>query len=276
MIAIIVINYRNEERTIRFVREEVSRISAPHEVVVVDNASTAESAAALRKGLPEGCKVLEMKENAGFARGNNAGAALFPEADFYLFANNDIVFTDPSVVDAMAARLSELPEYGVIGPRVVGTDGKLQSPHPYRSFWHRHVAIYWSNLFLSRKKHAARFETVATREEGPCYIVSGCFFMARGEDFRACGGMDPATFLYAEEAILAERMKRIGRGEWYLPSVSVLHEHEATTARYFDALKRRQMAFESDCYYYRHYMGTPAWQIAFAKFTYFLKKLFRR
>ncbi len=276
MVAVIVINYRNEEQTIRFVREEVSRISAPHEVVVVDNASTAESAAALRKGLPEGCKVLEMKENAGFARGNNAGAAVFPEADFYLFANNDIVFTDPSVVDAMAARLSELPEYGVIGPKVVGLDGKLQSPHPYRSFWHRHVAIYWSNLYLSRKKHAALYETVVPRDEGPCYLVSGCFFMARGEDYRACGGMDPATFLYAEEAILAERMKQIGRGEWYLPSVSVLHEHEATTARYFDALKRRQMAFESDCYYYRNYMGTPRWQIAAAKFTYFLKKLFRR
>ena len=276
MVAVIVINYRNEERTIRFVREEVSKISAPHEVVVVDNASTAESAAALRKGLPEGCKVLEMKENAGFARGNNAGAALFPEADFYLFANNDIVFTDPSVVDEMAARLSELPEYGVIGPRVTGTDGKLQSPHPYRSFWRRHVAIYWSNLYLSRAKHAALYETIPPKEEGPCYIVSGCFFMARGEDYRSCGGMDPSTFLYAEEAILAERMSSIGRGEWYLPSVSVLHEHEATTAKYFDSIKRRQMAFESDCYYYRNYMGTPRWQISIARFTYFLKKLFRR
>lgn len=276
MIAAIVINYRSEEKTIAFVREELSKISAPHEVVVVDNGSTAESAAALRKGLPEGCRLLEMKENVGFARGNNAGAALFPEADFYLFANNDIVFTSSSVVDDMAARLSALPEYGVIGPRVTGTDGKLQSPHPYRTFWHRHVAIYWSNLFMSKAKHKARFETVPDSPEGPCYLVSGCFFMARGEDFRACGGMDPATFLYAEEAILAERMKSIGRGEWYLPSVSVLHEHEATTAMYFDSLKRRQMAFESDCYYYRNYMGTPAWQITFAKFTYFLKKLFRR
>lgn len=276
MIAAIVINYKSEEKTIAFVREELSKISAPHEVVVVDNGSTAESAAALRKGLPEGCKVLEMKGNAGFARGNNAGAALFPEADFYLFANNDIVFTSSSVVDDMAARLSGLPDFGVIGPRVTGTDGKQQSPHPYRTFWHRHVAIYWSNLFMSKAKHKARFETVPDSPEGPCYLVSGCFFMARGEDFRACGGMDPATFLYAEEAILAERMKSIGRGEWYLPSAGVLHEHEATTARYFDALKRRQMAFESDCYYYRHYMGTPAWQIAFAKFTYFLKKLFRR
>ena len=36
------------------------------------------------------------------------------------------------------------------------------------------------------------------------------------------------------------------------------------------------MAFESDCYYYRNYMGTPRWQISIARFTYFLKKLFRR
>ena len=276
MVAAIVINYRSEERTVRFVREELCKISSPHEVVVVDNGSTPESAAKLREGLPEGCKVLEMKENAGFARGNNAGAALFPEADFYLFANNDIVFTDALVADAMAERLAQLPDYGVIGPRVVGPDGALQSPRPYRSFWHRHVAIYWSNLFMSRSRHKARFETVPECPEGPCYLVSGCFFMARGEDWRKCGGMDPHTFLYAEEGILSERMKRIGRGVWYLPSVSVLHEHEATTAKYYDSLKRRKMAFESDCYYYRTYMGTPRWQIAFAKFTYFLKRLFRR
>jgi len=276
MIAAVVINYRNEERTLRFVREELSKISSPHEVVVVDNGSTPESAAKLREGLPEGCKLLEMKENVGFARGNNAGAELFPDADFYLFANNDIVFTDPDVADALAARLAGLPDCGVIGPKVVGLDGSLQSPYPYRSFRQRHIAIYWSNLFMSSEKHREKYETVPESPEGPCYQVSGCFFMARGEDWRACGGMDPHTFLYAEEGILAERMKRIGKGEWYLPAVSVLHEHEATTAKYFDSLERRKMAFGSDCYYYRTYMGTPRWQIALARFTYFLKRLFRR
>ena len=276
MIAAVVINYRNEERTLRFVREELSKISSPHEVVVVDNGSTPESAAKLREGLPEGCKLLEMKENVGFARGNNAGAELFPDADFYLFANNDIVFTDPDVADALAAKLAALPDCGVIGPKVVGLDGSLQSPYPYRSFRQRHIAIYWSNLFMSSEKHREKYETVPESPEGPCYQVSGCFFMARGEDWRACGGMDPNTFLYAEEGILAERMKRIGKGEWYLPAVSVLHEHEATTAKYFDSLERRKMAFGSDCYYYRTYMGTPRWQIALARFTYFLKRLFRR
>ena len=131
---------------------------------------------------------------------------------------------------------------------------------------------------MSASRHAGRFgyNYPEKATEGPCYRVMGSFFMVKAADWVRCGGMDPATFLYSEEAILSERMKGIGRQVWYYPSVSVLHEHGATIGKYYDKVKVREMKFRSDCYYYRTYIGTPRWQIAIARLTYFIKKLFGR
>ncbi|MBQ6086505.1 MAG: glycosyltransferase family 2 protein [Bacteroidales bacterium] len=286
MIAVVIVNYRSEERTVKFVREEVSKISSPHAVVVVDNGSTPDSFKALSEGLPEGCALIPSEENAGFARACNLGASyaienVFPENledSHILFSNNDIVFQDADVADVLSERLSSLPDVGVIGPKVVGPDGRLQSPEEFKSFWDKHIWVYWSTPFMSSARHAERFgyDHPEKAGDGPCYRVMGSFFLVRASDWKACGGMDPETFLYGEEAILSERMKGIGRKVWYCPGVSVLHEHGATTGKYYDRLKIREMKFSSDCYYYRKYIGTPGWQIALARFTYFLKKVFGR
>jgi len=282
MIAVVVINYRDEQRTIDFVRNELSKISLPYRVIIVDNGSTPDSAAALKSVLePSGAVVLTSSENLGFACGNNLGAEYARDnfrPEQILFANNDIRFTDTDVVDKMAEKLSAVKEAGVIGPKVVGLDGKLQSPSPFIPFLDRHVWIYWTTPFTSRAWRNARFslDYAEMATEGFHYIVSGCFFMVDARDFFECGEMDPNTFLYGEEMILSERMKKIGKQIYYLPSAAVVHEHGMTTTKYYNTLKIRQMKLESDSYYYRNYIGTPRWQIALARFTYFLKRIFSR
>ena len=170
------------------------------------------------------------------------------------------------------------PQAGAIGPKVIGLDGNLQSPEPFIPFWKRHVALYWSNLFMSKSRKAKVFgdDYARTAAEGWHYRVSGSFFMVRASDWKACGGMDPNTFLYSEEMILSERLKKEGKGVYYYPEVAVIHEHGTTTRKYYDEYRIRMMKFRSECYYYRTYIGTPSWQIAVARFTYFLKRLFRR
>ena len=286
MIAVIIVSYRSSLRTVKFVKEEVCKISSPHRVIVVDNGSTPESLRSLEEGLPEGCIVIPSGENAGFAKACNIGASyamenLFREGhddSYLLFSNNDIIFTDADAADRLAGRLASLPDVGIIGPKVIGPDGRLQSPEEFKSFWDKHVWVYWSTPFMSAARHAERFgyNYPEKAAEGPCYRVMGSFFMVRAADWKSCGGMDPGTFLFSEEAILSERMKKIGRKVWYFPQVSVLHEHGATVRKHYDEVKIRRMKFRSDCYYYRKYIGTPSWQIWIASFTYFIKRVFGR
>lgn len=278
MIGVIVINYRSEAKTIDFVKTELRKISAEHAVVIVDNGSTDESLGRLTEAFPEesgNVRVVASRENLGFARGNNLGAEtarrLFG-ADLLLFANNDIRIVEPDTVERMAAKLKSLDEAGAIGPKVIGPDGRLQSPEPFVSFWDRHIALYWRSLF--RPKSRAFWEDWSqTAGEGFHYRISGSFFMVRTSDYFECGGMDSNTFLYAEEMILSERLKRIGKRVYYFPEVSVVHEHGATTRKYYDRVKVRELKYRSEKYYYRTYVGTPAWQFLVADLTYELKRL---
>ncbi len=282
MIGVIVINYHSEEKTIGFVRGELAKIRSDHAVVIVDNGSTGESRDRLLeafKGADQCVFVVPSEENLGFAKGNNLGAEVARNQfapDVLLFANNDIRLEGLDVVDRMADKLMSLEDAGALGPKVVGLDGRLQSPEPFVSFWDRHVALYWRNLFFSKSGKPFWEDYSQTAQEGFHYRISGSFFMVRSADYFACGEMDSRTFLYSEEMILSERLKRIGKGVYYFPEVSVVHEHGATTGKYFDRIKIRELRYRSEKYYYKTYIGTPAWQFPVGDLTYSLKKLLRR
>ena len=270
MLGIVVVNYLDYARTERFIRDELSRISRPYRVVVVDNGNDASGAETLRQHT--GCQVL-VQENSGFATGCNAGAAALckdPEVDVILFTNNDIHLQTDDVVDRLVVKLRERPDIGVIGPEIIGTDGRRQSPEPYLGLWKRFVWMYLSTPFLSRKakRRIFRLDYSGQAAEGECYRVMGSFFMCPREAWEQAGGMDPHTFLYAEEPILSERMLRVDRKTYFLPSVTVVHEHGATIGKHLDWKKAAWLQFQSNAYYYRAYKGYPAWQTTLAGWIY--------
>lgn len=292
MLSVIVINFRMEDLTVRFVSEELSKIKIPYKTVIVNNAANDESNAALCSSLSaelvcddsecdlsRDCFVLSSGENLGFAKGNNLGAEFSRRFDpeFILFANNDIVFQDEDVVERLMEKLAAVQDAGVIGPRVVGIDGALQSPHPFRSFWDKEVWMYWSSLFWSKEKKIKEFSLDYSEKasEGFHYYVMGSFLLVRAEDFYACGMFDPHTFLYAEEPILSERMAAVGKGVYYLPSVTVIHAHGATTATLPNG-KRRDWQFESNMYYYRTYCHTGPFLLMLGRLTHALMKCRKR
>lgn len=280
MIGVVIINFGNPERTIRFVREECGKIGVPHQVVIVDNGSGADAVEILKKELEGIVTILPANKNLGFAKANNLGAeyAIKQGADLLLFVNNDIVFTDADVVDRLAAKLAELPSTGIIGPKVVGLDGRLQSPSPKQSFAQRNLLPYWGKLVYGQRKlrEKMQLDFAETASEGPCFVVSGCCFMVKAGAFSEVGMFDPETFLYGEEMILSARMQAAGKSVYYYPEVAVLHEHGATTRKYYDRKRIRSMKFDSEAYYYRSYEKTPAWEISLGRFTLWLKGLLGR
>lgn len=269
-LGIVIVNYREYDRTERFIREEISRIRRPYRLVVVDNGGDEERAEALRGRT--GCEVI-VRENDGFASGCNAGAAVLcvdPDIDVLLFTNNDLHMQTDDVVDRLIDKLKARADIGIIGPEIVGTDGKRQSPEPYMGLWKRYVWMYLSTPFLSKaaKRRVFQLDAAEKAEEGECYRVMGSFFLCPREAWQQAGGMDPHTFLYAEEPILSERMLRIGRKTYFLPSVTVVHEHGGTIGKHLDSRKASWLQYRSNAYYYRAYKGYPAWQTTLVGWIY--------
>lgn len=258
MTGIVVVSYRSDEETIRFVTQELSKVRTEHRTVVVANGASREETEALAGRLP-GVTVLPA-ENGGYAKGNNIGARWLKEhldPEYILFTNNDIILNGPGVVETLLEAAASHPEAGAVGPEVVGTDGIRQSPEPYMGLWKRYVWMYFCTPFLSRarKRELFRLDYPEKAGEGEHYKLSGSFFLVKADAFFRAGAFDGNTFLYAEENILSERLGRIGRYCLFCPSVRVIHAHGETVNRHFEARKRALLQYDSMAYYYRAYKG---------------------
>ena len=218
------------------------------------------------------CYVISQPENLGFAKGNNLGAEfLLKHFDIthFLISNNDIRFINDDVVERLIEKLETLTDIGLIGCKVVGLDGANQSPEPYFTFWSRYIWMYWLTPFLTSTKKTKIFQLDYSQKalEGEHYKIMGSFFIINALDFKNCGMMDPNTFLYAEEMILSDRLKKINKKTYYYPAVAVLHEHGKTINQYFKIAKSMKLQFESEVYYYRTYHGVSLLSIYIGKIS---------
>lgn len=286
MLSIIIVNYKSESRTIEYISTELKKITSNFITVVVNNAATDESnnrlVNALNAELVKNIEniidkkkrfyVIPHTENLGYARGNNLGTDFSKKhfkVDYFLFSNNDIRFVNIDVVERLVDKLSNLPNVAIIGPKVIGLDGKYQSPEPYYPFWLRYMARYWLQPFLppKTKQSFLKFGYSERAKEGEHYKVMGSFFVARAKDYFKCEGMDPNTFLFSEEVILTERMKNIGKSVYYYPQVSILHEHGATISKSATNSVIQKLEFESESYYYLTYKKVPCIIILLGKLS---------
>ena len=275
MLAIVIVSYKSEPLTIDFVKRELSKVTLPHKIIIVNNAATDESNNIYKEGLDAvlvdaGQKrvdnveklvyVISNPENSGFAIGNNIGAKFARDnfnPEYFLFTNNDIKLVQDDVVGKLIAKLSEHPEVGIIGPMVRGLNGDYQSPEPYISFADKCIWMYLSTPFLSKEKKAKRFHLD--------YAKMGSFFIVPSQAYIECGMMDEHTFLFAEEMILSERMAAIGKKVYYDPEVSVIHAHGATIKKSMPSRKMANIQFKSNAYYYHHYRKVSNLEIAIGR-----------
>jgi GT2 family glycosyltransferase len=196
MLGIVLINYKSEKETIQYVSKELSKLSYPNVITIVNNSYSESSDEQIKnrisnetdRVLGKDIFVITKNENLGYARANNFGATFLKskfQLDYLLFSNTDIVFTDTDVVDKLIHQLQILPkEVAVVGPRVVGLDGKDQSPHAETSFkryfaWKAFPFLRGQFKFLQKKKN----ETSYILKNDYCYWVSGCFMLVKAKDF---------------------------------------------------------------------------------------------
>src|SRR6201999_10004 len=129
-LSIIVVNWNAGELLRRSVESVVaSPPSLAYEVVVVDNASSDESLAALRacdaaSALGERLRVLENTDNRGFGRANNQAFAL-TDSPLVLLLNPDTEVTRSSI-DRLIATLGSGARVGAVGPKLLNADGSVQ------------------------------------------------------------------------------------------------------------------------------------------------------
>lgn len=277
-LATVIVNYGTHDRTVQYVKEELPKCRLSQLIIIVNNGATERTTSYFVQELKanridnisqisgnnnEGnIYVIHNPENSGYAKGNNIGVRFVNnhfDVDYLLISNNDIVFQQDDVVEKLIDKLNELPDAAVIGPKVVGLDGKCQSPYWYIPFW-REMLLYPFERFIPFLKLKRYSHDDAT--EGYYHHVMGCFFVIELKDYWECGMMDENTFLFYEEWILADRLNSIGKKEYYFPGARVLHNHGFSMSKMEKKLIRRDFYLESGLYYFRHYRNVGCVKIA--------------
>lgn len=288
MLGIITIDYKNPQMTIDFIKRELPNIDIPYKCVIVVNGSTDEEVSLIKdktNGVVinnetpsnnDSLFIIPSKENLGFAKGNNLGVQFLQKnfnCDYLLFTNTDIEIKSKNIISKMIACLEKDKEIGAIGPMVLSRDGSIQLPHyrpisPYRQ-------IGWNLLsFFRKKKNTPTGISPIIPQEDFCYWVQGSFFVMRTSDFIRINMFDSNTFLYGEEPILAEKLKKIHKRMYFYPKVSILHYEGGTILKENTNYRSLYMAMQSNCYYYSKYLGYNPLVILLYRWSFILHQKF--
>lgn len=222
------------------------------EVVIVDNnsqdngASLVEEYIANRKQyLNYEIKLIKNDKNLGFGKGNNIGVK-FVTMPFILFSNPDIEFKE-KVLGEMLDVLIKNPKIGLVGPRIY-FDRLIMHISPILnpiSFTLRNIAgdTKFGKLL--------GIKPVRSGEHGKVLQVIGAFMMARTNDFERVGGFDEENFLYMEELMLSEKLKKAGLKTvklWTSQEIGHLISHSRSSARKIDLYR------QAEEHYIKNYM----------------------
>ncbi len=231
-IAVVVVSFETRELTLRCAESALVHGEVPGHatrVVVVDNASRDGTADALRSRFGERVDVVASERNLGFGAAANLGAARVADAAWVLVLNADTELTEGALAALVAAGDAH-PDAAVLGPAVVGSDGRPRDSvrgDPTRlALLHQHTALRFLRVgarAFERYRHPVAGETAE--------VVLGAAMLVRGDDFRALGGFDARYFLYFEEADLCRRARAAGRTVRLVPGATVRHAGGASADR---------------------------------------------
>jgi len=195
------------------------QLGGAFEVFVVDNASTDGSAQMMRERFPW-VRLIENKENVGFARANNQ--AIRQSSGSYVLLLNPDTEVQPGTLETLVRFMDGHPEAGAAGARLLNPNGTLQISCQPRPTLFREM---WMLLHLDEHLHLGSYDMstwdIATPRKVD--VVKGACLIAPREVLFQVGLLDEDYFLYAEELDLCARIQRAGYAVYWVPSAVVTH-----------------------------------------------------
>jgi asparagine synthase (glutamine-hydrolysing) len=215
--------------------------SIPHEVVVVDNASTDGSQEMVEAEFPD-VRLIKNSENVGFGRANNQGMGVARGA-WFLLLNSDAALIDDSVA-TLWRRISGDRTLGIAHCRLISPDGSLQ--HTTYRFPSVRVAAL-DNLGLSRLASAHVREDLLGSYWDQTYerdvdSVAGAFMLLPRDVFEETRGFDERIFMYGEDIEWCYRIQQRGWRVRYFPDATVRHQNHASSDKWVDDTARVAIA----------------------------------
>ena len=259
IVSALIVSYNVKGLLLKCLEAFYAHADVPVEAVVVDNASTDGSAAAVASEFPQAI-VLQQQRNLGFGRANNVGLERC-QGRFVLLLNPDVT-VNPQAVGRMADFLMSRQDAAAVGPRLLFPDGRLD-PDARRSFpvpstlFYRTVGL--SRLFpRSRVFGRHNMGHVPDSDVHEMDAGTAACLMVRMAALDRVGFFDPRYFMFGEDLDLCYRLKLGGWKIFYLPSASGIHHKGAAIRQAQSRMIYEQHRAEWAYHMKHHADGIPA------------------
>jgi len=247
LVSIIIVNWNGAEVLPECLRSVLKLNYKPVEIVIVDNGSTDDSVAVVRKICGDAAKVVRLEKNIGFAAGVNVG---FENAagEFIATLNNDMV-AEPSWLDQPMELLMD-KSVGIVSCRQMNyyDRSKIDGLYHY---------ITKDFLFMPFANRLEYHEGDLFSRPGYVISANGGSAVIKAEVFRDLGGYDADFFGYMDETDFCVRAFLRGWSCAYAPDAVVYHMDGFSfkkMGKYMNYLfERNRMWFM--------YKNIPAWDI---------------
>lgn len=232
-VSILIVNWNSKEYLRKCLEKlQQSDLSGVDlETIVVDSGSFDGSEAMVQAGFPW-VKYVQSPTNLGFAKANNL-AADHASGEYFLFLNPDTEVA-PDAVRALCVEGVKLPRLGILGPRLLNTDGSLQTScvQPMPTIFNQVLDIDFLLKPLARFPtwlNAQTFEGT-TRPVSVPAVSGACMLMPRAV-FREVEGFSTDYFMYAEDIDLCWKVRRAGYENYYYAPADIVHHGGGSTRK---------------------------------------------
>lgn len=221
VISFVILNFNKAYLTLQTIASLALHTDmSDHEIVVLDNGSTADDFFVLLKFLPRNVRVVRLRANRYFGEGNNI-AVEHARGDIICFMNNDLCFTD-GWLDRLLTEYRAYAGIAAIGPLFKFPDGTLQE--------------FGGNFsscgqVIQRYKNLKNYDTRTLPEtEEVQYSSAACLIMAKSL-FTKLGGFDHRYEpVYYEDTDLCAKIGLAGASVRVVRDSVVYHAENATTS----------------------------------------------
>ena len=229
-VSIIIVNWNSTNYVracVASIIEHTRRVR--YEIIVVDSGSFDGCGEMLSALYPQ-VRFVQCAHNVGFGRANNIGACQARAATLLLLNPDTELRSD--AVSALNEKLAELPLAGVIGCRLLNSDGSLQGTcvQPFPTILNQ---VFESRVLERRFKDHRWWKTPVALEgvehEESVEVIAGACMMMKRSVFRALGGFSSDYFMYAEDVDLCFRSREAGHVNYYVPGIGVVHHGGGST-----------------------------------------------
>jgi GT2 family glycosyltransferase len=217
-VSVIIVNWNGERFLERCLAALMVQTVKPHEVIVLDNASTDGSLEIVRR-FPF-VRLMALDQNTGFARGNNLAVAETDCKSEWIALLNPDAFAEPNWVEALLNAALEHPDYDVFGckqlvaaqPRLLDGSGDI----------YHMSGLPW-------RRGSGQPVTKGSETGGEIFAPCAAAALYRRRAFIEVGGFDEDYFCYIEDVDLGFRLRLAGYRCLYVSEAVIAHMGSGTT-----------------------------------------------